>query len=348
MIIMHSSSEPAKSPSKRIFIDYGWYYTKVFVLTTTDNGDWEFYGQTFFPASVSEAVPASDKIIYYEHDNKYFTVGYDATLNTLKDMSKISDFTDDLKRAILIIKKIVFDYSENGICVDLKIVNDSPYKEKLFTAVIAELNHKTVEIKTQRGRLKKPVSRVIDVQLGLVSSGKGIFGFLKKIKKKFQSALVVDIGYKNTKAYVVNSTTGVDAFEYIDTGVCKYSEELLKQLSESGIEDVNGFWLNKQIELGCELIEIEGRKGLLDISSVLTNVRWDLNKEILKLSSEIITKYYNNTTKWVDMLVVIGGGALLNGEVLGTALVENDFTFNDVYREKAPMYCILEGLLLGL
>ena len=48
-------------------------------------------------------------------------------------------------------------------------------------------------------------------------------------------------------------------------------------------------------------------------------------------------------TRWPDMLVITGGGASLNGDILRLSLEEDDYYFSDVYIEKKPIYLALEG-----
>jgi len=43
------------------------------------------------------------------------------------------------------------------------------------------------------------------------------------------------------------------------------------------------------------------------------------------------------------MLVVTGGGASLNGDILRLSLEEDGYRFNDSYIEKQPIYTLLEG-----
>jgi hypothetical protein len=47
--------------------------------------------------------------------------------------------------------------------------------------------------------------------------------------------------------------------------------------------------------------------------------------------------------EWPALLVVTGGGASLNGELLRLTLEENGYCFDEVYIEKQSLYTVLEG-----
>jgi hypothetical protein len=59
-----------------------------------------------------------------------------------------------------------------------------------------------------------------------------------------------------------------------------------------------------------------------DISLVMENVRWELNKEFKRFTTDMLTSYYTNRVDWPAMLVVTGGGASLNGDILRLSLEE--------------------------
>jgi hypothetical protein len=103
----------------------------------------------------------------------------------------------------------------------------------------------------------------------------------------------------------------------------------------------------KQIELGCEDVEVHHERQV-NISLVIENVRWDLNKEFKRFTTDMLTSYYTNRVEWPAMLVVMGGGASLNGDILRLSLEEGGFCFDDVYVEKQPMYTVLDGAAYAL
>ena len=221
------------------------------------------------------------------------------------------------------------------------------------------LRHKKVEIAAFRGYDKRRLQKEVTIRLNLLSSGDAVAGFLGKNQLDFTTALVVDIGYNQTKLYVVDCEKGVERFQIGNCGVSFYYEKIVHLFAEEKIEDNHFLWLVKQIELGCEEVEVpRERKGEMmghavalsnpfprhyDISLVLENVRWDLNKEFKRFTTDMLTSYYTNRVEWPAMLVVTGGGASLNGDILRLSLEEDGYRFKDIYIEKQPIYTLLEG-----
>ena len=351
---------------KKILIDPGDFYTKVYVLIPAgergnSNSSYAFYGRNFFPTLVSEASATGDKKIYYEDGNSFYNVGYDCsglTLDqTIKELnvSGVNTFNE-----YLILKKVIFDYADNNDEIEIDIVIDIPFKLEVFKEIREKLDNTTIELRAFRGYDKRNIVKSALVKINLVSAGDAVSGFLKNLKKDFKSALFIDIGYKKTKVYLVNCQKGVELFKFSDLGISIYYEKILNLFSEKNIKDIDFFWLVKQVELCCEQLEVKNerekrasrivRKILrkrvsdYDISLVLENVRWDLNKDFRRLASDILTSHYTNTTMWVDILVVTGGGAFLNGDILCTSLVNDGYFFSDIYIDKLQPYTVLEGM----
>ena len=165
----------------------------------------------------------------------------------------------------------------------------------------------------------------------------------------------VDVGYNKTKLYVVDCEKGVELFQIGNCGVSFYYEKIVHLFAEGNMDDNHFLWLVKQIELGCDAVEVRGKSeegmtgNVYDISLVIENVRWDLNKEFKRFTTDVLTSYYTNRVEWPAMLVVTGGGASLNGDILRLSLEEGGYCFDDVYIEKQPIYTLLEGAgyLLG-
>ena len=262
-------------------------------------------------------------------------------------------------QALLILKKIVFDYADNQEDLIIYAVVDSPLKAEVFEEIKEVLHNKKVEISGFRGYDKRCIKKEVTIRLRLLSSGDALAGFLEKNKLDFTTALVVDVGYNQTKLYVVDYEKGVELFQIGNCGVSFYYEKIVHLFSEEHIEDNHFLWLVKQIELGCEEVEVRrepaGRRmgraaalqnpfpGHYDISLVLENVRWDLNKEFKRFTADVLTSYYTNRVEWPALLVVTGGGASLNGELLRLSLEENGYCFDEVYIEKQSLYTVLEG-----
>jgi hypothetical protein len=247
------------------------------------------------------------------------------------------------------LKKIIFDYADNTDDLEINVVVDSHQRAQVFEEIGEALRDKKLEISAFRGYDKRRIRKEVTVRLNLLSSGDAVLGFLEKNRMDFTTALVVDIGYNKTKLYVVDCEKGVELFQTGDCGVSFYYEKIVHLFAEKNIDDNHFLWLVKQIELGCEEVEVrkeskgEGMGPVYDISLVMENVRWDLNKEFTRFTTDTLTSYYTNRVEWPAMLMVTGGGASLNGDLLRLSLEEGGYCFNDVYIEKQPIYTLLEG-----
>ena len=345
---------------KSILVDMGNFYTKVSVMRHVpenaggDESDksCQFYGRSFFPTLVSLAGGTIDKgRMYYEHGDELFTVGYDCG-SSLKVDQIIHAFNGgglSVGKALVILKKIIFDYADDNDNMEINVIVDGYQHAQVFEKIREVLGNRNVEISAFRGYDKRQIRKEVAISLDLVSSGDAVGGFLVKNKTGFTSALVVDVGYNKTKLYMVDCEKGVELFQIENCGVSSYYEKIVHLLAEENIDDNDFLWLVKQIELGCENIEIRGERigamsgKVYDISLVMENVRWDLNKEFKRFTADMLTSYYTNRVKWPAMLVVTGGGSSLNGDILHLSLEESGYCFDDVYIEKQPIYTLLDG-----
>jgi hypothetical protein len=331
---------------KRILIDVGSFYTKVCVMRQVIENEGrdrtdphcQFYARGFFPTLVSLAGDIDKGRMYYEHAGDLYAVGYDCS-NSLRFEQMIHAFDGErlsTDKALLILIKIIFDYADNNDDLEINVVVDSIQRKEIFEEIGKVLRNRMVEISAL-------------ISLDLLSSGDAVAGFLEKNTSDFTTALVVDIGYNKTKIYVIDGEKGVELFRTGDYGVSFYYEKILHLFAEENIDDNHFLWLVKQIELGCENIEVlrenkgEMTDNVYDVSLVMENVRWDLNKEFTRFTVDMLTSYYTNRVEWPAMLVVTGGGAALNGDILRLSLEEGGYCFKDVYIEKQPIYTVLEG-----
>ena len=349
---------------KKILVDVGSFYTKVCVMHPApekrgpeydeeDRKDspWQFYGRSFFPSLVSRVNDIDKERLYYEHEGKLYAVGYDCS-RSLRLPQIISAFDGegiDAGKAFLILLKIIYDYADNRDDLEIQIIVDSYRKAQVFEEIGVKLRDRRSKISAWRGYDNRRLSKEVTIHLDLLSAGDAVAGFLEKNTRDFTTALVVDVGYNKTKLYVVDGEKGVELFRTVDCGVSFYYEKILHLFAEKNITDNHFLWLVKQIELGCESIEVRHEnKGELagniyDISLVMENVRWDLNKEFTRFTTDMLTSYYTNRVKWPAMMVVTGGGSALNGDILRLSLEEGGYCFDDVYIEKQPIYTVLEG-----
>jgi len=354
---------------KIILVDVGSFYTKVYVMRKSpENGGgdrtdqpYQFYGRGFFPTLISRAGDIDKGRMYYEHGGDLYAVGYDCS-SALRFEQIIHAFDGEgfsTDKALLILTKIIFDYADNNDDLEINVIVDSHQRAQVFEEIGKALSNGKVEISAYRGYDQRRITKQVTINLNLLSSGDAIVGFLEKNRMDFTTALVVDVGYNKTKLYVVDCEKGVELFQIENCGVSFYYEKIVHLLAEENIDDNHFLWLVKQIELGCEEVEVRreskgammGKAAALlnafprhyDISLVMENVRWDLNKEFKRFTADMLTSYYANRVEWPAMLVITGGGASLNGDILRLSLEESGYCFKDVYIEKQPIYTILEG-----
>lgn len=354
---------------KNLLVDFGNFYTKVMVLSQVPAKDgpngtdpsYDYFGRVFFPTLASRTMDLDRSRLYYEHEGDWYAVGYDCT-RTLRWEEIAQVFGDqglNTGQALLILKKIIFDYADQEEDLVITMVVDSLLKAQVFEEIGRALSDRKMEVSGFRGYDKRCIRKEVTIRLRLLSSGDALFGFLEKNRKDFTKALVVDVGYQNTKLYVVDYEKGVELFRIENWGVSFYYDKIVHLFSEENIDDNHFLWLVKQIELGCQEVEVRrqptgrmtGRFADLlnpspkhyDVSLVLENVRWDLNKEFKRFTTEILNFYYTNQVEWPALLVVMGGGASLNGELLQLSLEESGYCFDEVYIEKQSLYTVLEG-----
>jgi hypothetical protein len=359
---------------KKILVDAGNFYTKVYVMhQPSENGrgeradqPYQFYGRGFFPTLVGRAGDIDKGRMYYEHEGDLYAAGYDCS-SSLR-LEQIIDAFDGkemgVRNASITLKKIIFDYADINDDLQIHVVVDSYQKAQVFEEIAKELQNRKIEITAFRGYDKRRINKQITIRLDLLSSGDAVEGFLDKSEMDFDTALVMDVGYRKTKIYMIDRENGVELFQVGDFGVASYYEKIVKLFAEEKIEDNHFLWLVKQVELGCEEVEVrreekwkttDNASGLTnrshryyDISLVMENVRWDLNKEFKRLTTDILTSYYTNRVEWTDMLMVTGGGASLSGDILRLSLEEDGYYFNELYVEKQPIYTVLEGACYSL
>ena len=330
---------------KRIFVDTGNFYTKVCVFELTESGSYEFFGRTFFPTMIAKIPDLTGQSRSYEHEGVLYKVGYDCgELDlTLASASRRPDHYD-LLLAMVIIKKIVFDYADADGNMELYFVLDTPDKIAIYQEAARQIIKEPLEVKAFRGLDRRPLRTRQLVGPSLVSVGEAVHELLFTISEAFTCGLVLDIGYDTSKLYLITEEGGVELFRILEFGCAVYYRSVIQQLLAQGLSDVNYFWLIKQIELGCQQIELVQEQPGVDISLIIANIKWDLNKDFVGKVSEILTHYYENRVQWAQVLVITGGGSFLSGELLRHSLMAGGFEFRECYVEKSPLYAMLDAV----
>ncbi|MBF0492581.1 MAG: hypothetical protein HQM15_07360 [Deltaproteobacteria bacterium] len=328
---------------KKILIDPGDFYTKTHVYEVTGRGP-ESYGQYFFPSISARTQSNESQALRYEQEGSFYSVGYDcheAGFDSLH--GKAGDFGSDCLNGLLILKKIIFDYSANNEEIELGILIETPYKQKIWGEIVEHLNQSVLTVSAIRGFDQARIQKTVKLQTALLTAGDSLLNFLRTINSEFESALVVDIGYHTTKIYIANSIEGIASFQLLDIGIWNYYKIVFGRLLENKIKP-DYFWVIKQIEAGLSQLEFESG-DLVDISQITDQTRWDLNKNLTGFISDFLVSYFTNVTQWVEMMVVTGGGASFMGELLVESLREGGLDMEDIYIEKFSLYARVNHLI---
>ncbi|MBF0314615.1 MAG: hypothetical protein HQK50_09680 [Oligoflexia bacterium] len=339
---------------KKIFIDPGEFYIKVLVLDYVDS--WQFYGRTFFPAltCASKKNERHPQQIYYENNNLLYQIGYDCSeINfnqAFVDYNHSYDHVPTSKigpeSGKLFINKSLFDFASDQEEVALSIVVDSPAKLQLFKEIVNNIqNDRPYEIKAYRELDQRMISKSIKLTTSFALASDAACALVKKKFESYSHALVVDIGHSSSKIYTIHSQEGVRLFGQLEIGMHCYYKKIIDLLQEKGIEQIDYFWLIKQLELGLGNIEIPDHKNVytFDLSLIIDNIRWDFNKNFNKEITDTIKSYFTQLAFAVDSIFIMGGGAVFNGDLLCASLVNSGYNLHNIYIEKSPMYNILLG-----
>ncbi|MBF0360261.1 MAG: hypothetical protein HQK49_04580 [Oligoflexia bacterium] len=346
---------------KKIFVDAGEFYTKVWVLDFSSKlNEWQYFGRTFFPTITCEVpeIPEVQKEldaqnhqqqIHYEYNDHFYQVGYDCMEKVNVDhLYNTNNISQQIQISRLILNKVIFDYTIDTEDVALFIVVDSVAKENLFKDIIH--NHNTLFItKAYRGVDKRVIAKRVNIKFQLIWASDGISSLLKDKFDNLPQTLVVDIGHSSSKMYIIDPLNGLQHFRSLELGMFSYYKKMIKLFLEKEIENINYLWMIKQIELECEEIEIECNnlkvKHNFDISALTENFRWDLSKDLKAAIVDFITFYFSNNSKAIELLHITGGGAHLFGNIIKASLITSGYNLQSIYIEKSPMYDTLYGVV---
>lgn len=367
---------------KKIFIDPGEFYIKVLVFDgqipddrANSNKNFSFYGRTFFPALIHESAQPTPTLqptrqshlqlqsqrqphlqpqIHYENNNQFYQIGYDCSgiefnefhqrfIDYEYSFDKVPTSKINHNNGKLFINKCIFDFTIDDEEVLLYLVVDSPTKLQLFKEIFKEIPN--YEILAYRELDKRIIRKKINLQVNFAFASDGASSLTKSKFNNYNNALVVDIGHSGTKLYTINSKEGIRSFSLLEIGMNSYYKRILESLQEKGIINIDYFWLIKQIEVGLDDIEVPYNESVynFDPSSIIENIRWDFNKNFNKEIANAIHSYFTKLTAAIDSLLIMGGGAVLNGDIIRASLINNGYNLQSVYIEKSPMYNILQG-----
>ncbi len=333
---------------KRLIIDPGQFYIKV-ICQEYDGDRFVHFGQMFLPA-IYRAVNLEEqnfqKVIFTGDHG--WAVGYEALKYTRDFAESLALFSREEKDYDLLFRKILSDYAEDGEAVEMVVaLHSAALLEKILP--LSDIYSKAWMNITYTDEVNQTIKcKKVSVNLHTAPVSDGILHYLSSLRDNIPSALVVDVGFEQTKLYMVHDQGEVVLFRSIPLGMSDYYQSFVRFFTEKGISSIHFLWFVKQMEMGCSHIEIEDHDLEVDISMVVANVRWDLSKNICRAIEDLAGNYYENTTKWPAMLVIMGGGALFNGDIVSYSLSDKGSSFQDVHVDSSSIYAIAQGVAQNL
>ncbi|MBF0106440.1 MAG: hypothetical protein HQM16_14080 [Deltaproteobacteria bacterium] len=355
---------------KEIIIDAGRIYTKVVVLESTEDGA-TLRGRAVFPSLAVRVKKVDKKIIYYRHADFFYAAGYDCVDLKLEFGTNGTEsrffVNGKRRRAVvwtgmnpgdkegsgqylrLMMTKVLLDFCEDGERVVVTLLFDSAERLEFLQEITADLNGREVALTALRGLDQCQITKRVGVNIWYLSSADAVLACVRRVFTGFQSVLAVDIGYGTTKVYLADGEKGVDVFGVLNCGISSYYEKIIRLLREKGVRGVNFFWLLKQVEAGLREIEVKENKGHnkkdFNISLVIDDVRWELNKGLKREIADMAMAHYTNTTQWADALFINGGGAAFSGELLHVSMLDDGLIFKNVFIDTQSVCGLVDGFV---
>lgn len=320
------------SAEKNIYLDIGDLYTKLMILDSEDNLEID----ACFPTMVKNTRISDKTCSYYKKsETETYIVGWEAAYE-----SSLEEILDIKTRASVfeVLNKVLFDYVKNKTAANLHIVFDDEEQnqdidrfEELFKnckfAVSGYANgvHATNQYALNISR--HPAGDILKKS------------FEKSLNNKDSNvSLVIDLGFKKTKVFTLDYKHNNLTLHKLAHGFDYY----LKKISEHFLDNkvrFHPFVLLKELETGNTMVGT--LNGKYDVTDLLRNIRYDLNKIIVNEIEEILIKYYESYLLWPEFLYITGGGAMLNGEIIKTDLATRIDHFKQTNIEKKPRNYLL-------
>lgn len=321
-----------------LLIDLGDIYTK-FMLVENHR----LIRRGSFPSVIASYPPPDEffefnERIYFD-DEKPYLVGWPATL--AKNYLILGD-SPQLNHCRILVKKILFDNLKSAQKVNLHLGVDTGQKAKLIQKMVSNLNSKTIPIAAGYIYKDDLEKNSLTVKGEICPTPLTIFDFLKQ-RENFSSMLIIDIGYFRTKLYIVHAKKGLAYSRTVQAGTEVYCTNLLRQFKS---EKTNPFILMKQFELTAPYIRVNNRS--YDVSSIMENICWDLNKELTLPAANALKDYFNRTGQTVDSFFITGGGVALQGDLLRSWLVKEGYKPEQILFDRLPTYTVVNSMREGM
>lgn len=337
----------------KIYVDIGDIYTKFLVLQER-KGERRELGRGTFPSFAVPYPPAHD---FFEFEERIFYAGGDASGGYLVGWPGVmaggplgpepagSNPEEECLHAML--NKVLFENVEDGCDVEVYLAFDFGQKAHNIRQLAGGLNGKSVVLFSRYLYSDEKARKTLCIRSFPVAGPLCLFEHFRRTlfgevhaKKGGHSMLIVDMGYSRTKIFVASSEGGMEYSMVCDAGVRAYYDEILAHFRQTG-RRVNIFSVMKELELNFPYVTLD-RQGY-SVEHIIQNVKWDLSKGIMKSISEVLKGHYNRTGRWVDAMVITGGGAAMSGDLICACAAKENYAFSRVICDKSARYSVVRG-----
>lgn len=334
----------------KIFLDIGDVYTKFALFKEYEKPHLTKRG--FFVSSVvpypspHEFLEFEEQIYFDEEQkSKSYLVGWPAIMAG----GQIVGESLEEKHLQLILYNVLFDHCDDKEEIEVYVSYDFGEKAELLRSISRTFNNRSTALSAKYIYEDIIRRKQISLKTFELESPLCLFEYFRSSlsdqMKQRCSMLIIDIGYLRSKICIIDSEKGLEYFDAADIGIKIYYEQMCSHFKQAE-HRVNPFTLMQELELKFPFVSI-GRERY-DVKNIIKNIRWDLNKDLLRAASSMLKSHYEHSGHWVDVFAVTGGGSIFNGDLLWVSLSEEKYSFGEVIIDKKPRFSVLDGMPLLL
>ncbi|MGR3177558.1 MAG: hypothetical protein ACUZ8E_05840 [Candidatus Anammoxibacter sp.] len=293
---------------KNVFLDVGDIYTKFHVLD--EEGNLEY--NVCMPTIAKKGSVSNETYSYFKdiESDSYMTVGLDAAHDLGYD--DIIDLRFKAK-TFEVLNKVLFDYIDDKSTVNINLISAEADDEIELDKVDKIYKDYDFPVDGFANGVYTTKHYTINITGHMVSDILASSFEESTILENHDQFIVVDIGFKNTKLFIIDTSDDNVVFEKLFHGFDYYLVKLKGHFEEAGI-DIHPFVVLNELERGNFIIDTD--EGTYDISGIIENARFDLSKAIIVETEEVLKEFYHSFLVWPGFLYITGGGAVLCGEAI--------------------------------
>ncbi|MGR3220951.1 MAG: hypothetical protein ACUZ8H_14200 [Candidatus Anammoxibacter sp.] len=319
---------------KNVFLDVGDIYTKFHVVD--EHGNLEY--NVCLP-TIAKKVSVSNKTCSCFKDTEsgsYMTVGMDAAYDLGYD--DIIDLRFKAK-TFDVINKILFDYIDDNATVNIYLISAEPDDDIQFDKAAKIYKDYDFPVKGFVNGVYITKRYTINLAGRMVSDILASYFGESAILENHGRVIVVDIGFKKTKLFIIDTNEDNVVFKNLFHGFDYYLVKLKGHFEEAGI-NVHPFIVLNELERNNFIIDTD--EGTYDISKIIENARFDLSKAIIAETEDALKAFYNSFLVWPGFLYITGGGAVLCGDVIKADLASryDQFTKGHLVESRPRDYLV--------